>query len=81
MAYLCTLETLCLGERNERRLTVGALAHLKAVERGPIPFASGTYIARRSLFSSWAGTAQPFRICRYMLSISMNYFIAGSTSH
>jgi hypothetical protein len=25
--------------------------------------------------------AQPFRIYRYMLSISMDYFIAGSTSH
>jgi hypothetical protein len=33
-------------------LTVGGLAHLKAVERGPIHFASGTYMARRSLFSS-----------------------------
>ena len=25
--------------------------------------------------------AEPFRICRYMPPISMNYFIAGNTSH
>jgi rRNA maturation protein Nop10 len=25
--------------------------------------------------------AEPFRIYRYMLSVSMNYFIARSTSH
>jgi hypothetical protein len=25
--------------------------------------------------------AQPFRICRYMLSISLNYFVAGVTGH
>jgi hypothetical protein len=50
-----------LGERNERRLTVGGLVHLKAVERVPIPFASGTHLARRSLFSRWAGTLQNHR--------------------
>jgi hypothetical protein len=107
--------------------TVGGLAHLKAVERGPRPFASGTY-APPKLFSKWAGTlqrlslfqqpcrrttslltatwslatllpsascslkdtvsasaqigpAQPSRISRYMLSISMNYVTARSTSH
>jgi rRNA maturation protein Nop10 len=25
--------------------------------------------------------AEPFRIYRYMLSISINYFVAGSTGH
>jgi hypothetical protein len=45
--------TLCLGKGNERRLTVCSLAHLKAVERGPIYFTSGTYIARRSLFGCY----------------------------
>ena len=37
------LERDAWGSENERRLTVGGLVHLKAVERGPIPFASGTY--------------------------------------
>jgi hypothetical protein len=47
--------------RLKSRLTVGGLFHLKAVERGPMPFASGTHLARRSLFSSWAGTLENHR--------------------
>jgi hypothetical protein len=33
MSGRCNFKTLCLGERNQRRLTVSGLAHLKAVER------------------------------------------------
>ena len=76
MSHLCDFETLCL--RNQRRLIVGGLAHRKAVALIPSAPCS---LERTVSASARIKPAQPLRILRYMLSISMDYFIARSTSH
>jgi hypothetical protein len=63
---------------NQRRLTVGGLAHLKAVKLLPSAPCS---LERTVSALARIKPTQPLRICRYMPSISMDYFIARSTSH
>jgi hypothetical protein len=53
-------------------------AHRKAVELLPSAPCS---LARTVLASARTRLAQRLRICRYMPSISIDYFIARSTSH
>jgi len=75
MSHCWNFETLCVG--NQRRLTVGGLAHLKAVKLLPSAPCS---LERTVSALARIKPTQPFRICRYMPSISMDYFIARSTS-
>ena len=71
---------LCADTSSKNIIDCGFFRHLDSL---PVQSTGASQLLPSASFSAPARIepAQPFRICRHTLSISLDYFVAGSTDH